>query len=171
MQTENTHWDFTALCVYIMSRDYSFVYWSPFSSCPHFICWQLQGAAAACSRSYSDEASSGPKIEIQDLRAEGLALCIYILLKISYCLNTGGQNVFRIIAYSLSDTTGRAWLESLAGRWSRVMQADSWHYASDPEYWITWPPEAFDWLCWTGSDAITLAPFPVIFKSFSAWMV
>lgn len=52
------------------------------------------------------------------------------------------------------------------------MQADLWHYAYDDlEYWITWPPEAFDGLCWAGSDAITLAPFPVIFKSFSAWMV
>lgn len=51
------------------------------------------------------------------------------------------------------------------------MQGDFWHYAYNLEYWITWPPEAFDWLCWTGSDAISLAPFPVIFKSFSAWMV
>ena len=80
LQTENTHWDFTALCVYIMSGDYSFVYWSPFSSCPHFISWQLQGAAAARSRSHSDEANSGTKIEIQDSRAEGSALCIYILM-------------------------------------------------------------------------------------------
>lgn len=53
----------------------------------------------------------------------------------------------------------------------RSCKGDLRHYAHDVECRITWPPEAFDWLCWTGSDAITPAPFPVIFKSFSAPML
>lgn len=58
---------------------------------------------------------------------------------------------------------------SLCG-WSRVCRAvcDTMHTMWSIELI---PPEAFDWLCWTGSDAITLASFPVIFKSLSARMV
>lgn len=54
---------------------------------------------------------------------------------------------------------------------NRSCKGDLRHYAHDVECRITWPPEVFDWLCWTGSDAITPAPFPVIFKSFSAPML
>lgn len=137
-KTQNKQRDFTALSVYIMSRDYSFVYRSSFFLSPFH---QLTATGSSCHM-YSFIFRWGKlshKTVIWDWRAVALTP-LYISCVISliflYSLNTQGLSVFSITPYTLDKITGCAWFESSVCCWSRV-QGDLWHNAYYLEYWIT----------------------------------